>query len=113
MNESGKAVALLLRKQGCKPHELLVVHDDHDLPLGSYKIANPGQGSAGHKGVQSIIDAIGATFPRLRIGISKTPPGVPHRKAGETVLRTITKDDERLLENVFQEILRTHPIGES
>ena len=48
---------------------LFVIHDDLDLPLGKFKLQK-GRGSAGHRGVQSIIDALGTkNFWRLRIGI--------------------------------------------
>jgi len=53
---------------------LLVVYDDVDLPLGSLRM-RPGGGSAGQKGMASIIERLGSEdFPRLRLGIGR-PPG--------------------------------------
>ena len=55
---------------------LLIVYDDLDLPQGSIRLRKTG-GSAGHRGIQSIIDTLGsADFPRLRIGIGKPPDGM-------------------------------------
>jgi PTH1 family peptidyl-tRNA hydrolase len=57
MNLSGKAVQPLLRQMGLLPQDLLVIHDDMDLPAGKIRL-RPGGGSGGHKGIQSIIDHI-------------------------------------------------------
>ncbi len=74
MNESGQAVGALMKFYKIPLENLLVVHDDVDLPLGTLRI-RPGGGSAGQKGVGSIIDRLGKQdFPRLRIGVGR-PPG--------------------------------------
>lgn len=74
MNESGQAVGALVKFYKIHLENLLVVHDDVDLPLGTLRI-RPGGGSAGQKGVESIIDRLGTQdFPRLRIGVNR-PPG--------------------------------------
>ena len=100
MNESGKFVAKILKKHGVKPKEILIVHDDSDIELGKYKISF-GRGSAGHRGVESIIKSFGTkNFWRLRIGIRKTAK----EKAGELVLKKISKKDWEILEKVFQTI---------
>ena len=71
MNLSGTAVAPALRSYHLSPADLLVIHDDLDLPLGRLKITVKG-GSAGHKGIASIIQQLGADqFLRLRLGIGK------------------------------------------
>jgi len=76
MNVSGQAVRDLLRHRRKHPEDLLVVHDDMDLPLGRLRL-RPGNGAAGHNGVQSIIEELGTgSFPRLRIGIGRPPVGV-------------------------------------
>jgi len=78
MNLSGESVALLLSYFKIKAQDLVVVHDDIDLPLGQIKIVK-NHGAAGHKGVLSIFKAIGSkNFTRVRIGISpKTKPKNP------------------------------------
>ena len=69
MNNSGRAVKLLTTHYKLRPTDLLVVHDDIDLPFGTLRLSF-GSGSAGQNGVQSIIDTLGTKdFWRLRIGI--------------------------------------------
>ena len=69
MNLSG-AVIPFLTKQGIKPDQILVVHDELELPFG--KIATKTGGSAkGHNGLKSIIAACGPEFHRLRFGIGR------------------------------------------
>ncbi len=70
MNKSGKAVKVLLNFYKLKPKDLWVVHDDLDIDLGEMKISQA-RGSAGHKGIQSIIDGIKTNdFARFRLGIA-------------------------------------------
>ena len=69
MNESGKTVKNLLKNYKTKPDNLIVMHDDIDLPIGKIRIVK-NRGAAGHKGVESIIKALGTkNFIRFRIGI--------------------------------------------
>ncbi|MFA5744789.1 MAG: aminoacyl-tRNA hydrolase [Candidatus Paceibacterota bacterium] len=69
MNNSGKAVSALVKSPKAAKN-LLVIHDDLDLPLGTLKMVF-GRGSGGHKGVESIMRAIKTKdFARLRVGIS-------------------------------------------
>ncbi len=76
MNLSGQAVSRLCRAQAVSLTRLLVVYDDLDLPLGRLRL-RPGGGSGGHKGMRSIIQALGTQeFARLRVGIGRPPPGV-------------------------------------
>jgi PTH1 family peptidyl-tRNA hydrolase len=75
MNRSGQAVALLLRRFKVLPQELIVVHDDLDLPLGRIRL-RPGGSSGGHWGVESIIDSLGfRDFLRVRVGIGRSGEG--------------------------------------
>ena len=71
MNLSGEAVAGLSRFYKVPVENLLVIHDDIDLPFGVLRL-RPGGGSAGQKGVQSIIEKLGTQdFPRMRFGIGR------------------------------------------
>ncbi len=71
MNLSGESVVLLVRQFGVPLEDLVVICDDLDLPLGKVRIRQRG-GAAGHKGVQSIIAALGSReFPRIRVGIGR------------------------------------------
>ena len=70
MNKSGNAVARFVKSKKAAEN-LVVIHDDLDLPLGRFKISF-NRGSGGHRGVESIIRAIKTeAFVRLRVGISK------------------------------------------
>jgi len=75
MNASGQAVGPLVRFYKLPLERLLVVYDDLDLPFGVLRL-RPRGGHGGHKGMRSIIEALGGRqdFPRLRIGIGR-PPG--------------------------------------
>ena len=69
VNLSGKAVGCLVSKHNVPLGDLLVIHDDLDLPLGKIRL-RPGGGSGGHKGMKSIISVLKSEeFPRLRVGI--------------------------------------------
>ncbi len=76
MNESGRAVAPLVRRFGIEdPSRLVVVHDELDLPLGTVRI-KAGGGLAGHNGLRSIKAHLHTdAFSRVRIGIGKPPGG--------------------------------------
>ena len=104
MNLSGRFVKRVLKKYKTKPGELLLIHDDSDIPLSKYKFSF-GRGSAGHKGVESAINALGTeNFWRLRIGI-RPKAGPPRRvKAGDLVLKKISPKDLKTLGGLFGEI---------
>jgi PTH1 family peptidyl-tRNA hydrolase len=71
MNVSGRAAAHLTRRYGVPTEDLIVVHDDVDLPLGRIRLKRGG-GAAGQKGVLSIADALRSQdFIRVRIGVSR------------------------------------------
>ncbi len=71
MNQSGAAARYLLDRFHATPEELLVVHDEMDLPVGTLRLRASG-GAAGHHGIESIIAAVGTQgFPRLRIGAGR------------------------------------------
>ena len=85
MNESGRAVAPLVRRFGIKDlSNLVVVHDELDLPVGRLKVKTGG-GIAGHKGLQSIRAHLRSdAFTRVRIGVGR-PDFTP--KGGDYVLK--------------------------
>lgn len=68
MNESGSALKKIIKSYKLTAKSLLVVHDDIDLKFGKIRLSQ-NSGSAGHRGVESIIKAVGQNFSRLRIGI--------------------------------------------
>jgi PTH1 family peptidyl-tRNA hydrolase len=71
VNLSGKSVAGLVQKHNIPVSELLVIYDDLDLPVGKIRL-RPSGSSGGHKGMNSIISALGSEdFPRIRVGIGR------------------------------------------
>ena len=104
MNESGLAVKQAAAYFKLKPEEILVVHDDSDQNLGNFKIAFD-QRSAGHHGIQSIIDHLKTQkFWRLKIGIRPAQEAV-RQKAEKFVLKKISKKDVTDLDLIFEEII--------
>lgn len=74
MNVSGPAVVSVLKYFDADPSELLVVHDDIDLPFGRLRV-HFGRGTGGHNGIRSIVTSLGSReFWRLKIGVGR-PPG--------------------------------------
>jgi PTH1 family peptidyl-tRNA hydrolase len=71
VNLSGEAINCLLDKFRAKPADLIVIHDDLDLPVGRIRVRLGGK-SGGHRGIRSSIDCLGSpNFNRVRIGISR------------------------------------------
>lgn len=104
MNNSGKAVKLLIINYGLRIADLWVIHDDLDLPLGKIKISFS-KGSGGHKGVQSIIDELKTKdFVRFRIGIS--PNSKMQLKTKNFVLEKFTKKEEKVLKEIIKRTCR-------
>ena len=94
MNLSGQSVAPLLRFYKIPHEKMLVIVDDLDLPLGTLRLRENG-GSAGHKGMTSIIEQLGSNdFPRLRLGIGRPSGRMP---VEDYVLQNFSEKEEELL----------------
>lgn len=105
MNENGKAAKAVLKSSGSKSDSLLVAHDDSDIELGKYKISF-GRGTAGHNGVESVIENIGTkNFWRLRVGIGKSM-GSKKIKAGDLVLKKISMNDRKFINSAFDDAIK-------
>ena len=105
MNDSGKAVKKLISNFQFPISNLFVVHDDIDLSLGKIKIVK-NRSSAGHKGVQSVINEIGTkNFIRFRIGI-KPISNIQYLKSNiqvdKFVLQKFTKDEEKIINEIIK-----------
>ncbi len=101
MNLSGQAVGPLVSFYKFSLEDILVIYDDLDLPLGTIRL-RPEGGSGGHKGMRSIIQALGSqAFPRLRVGIGR-PPG---NDAVSYVLSDFTADEQITLESVYERVV--------
>ena len=76
MNRSGPAVAPLYRDLADSPGDLIVLHDDLDIPAGQVRLKRGG-GTGGHNGLRSLQEELGTPeFLRIRIGIGRPPQGV-------------------------------------
>ena len=101
MNLSGQAVGQLVSFYKLSLEDILVIYDDLDLPLGTIRL-RPEGGSGGHKGMRSIIEALGSqAFPRLRVGIGR-PPG---NDAVNYVLSDFTADEQITLASVYEKVV--------
>jgi PTH1 family peptidyl-tRNA hydrolase len=88
------------------PKDIIVIHDDSDIVVGTFRLVNDGR-SAGHKGIQSIIDHLHTEdFARVRIGIREKDE-IHRKKAGAFVLSPITAKDKKAFQEVFTEIAQT------
>jgi PTH1 family peptidyl-tRNA hydrolase len=91
MNESGPAIASLLRKHRVDPANLVVVHDEIDLAFGALRVKFGGS-TAGHNGVRSVAAAIRTPdFYRVRLGVGR-PPG--RKDPADWVLEDVAKREE-------------------
>ena len=98
MNRSGQAIGALARFYRIEPAEILVVHDELDLPLGRMR-AKRGGGNAGHNGLKSLTQELGSPdFVRLRLGIGRPEPG---RDVAGFVLEPFGRDETPLVRRVL------------
>jgi PTH1 family peptidyl-tRNA hydrolase len=99
MNESGKAIKKLIQTYHLPLEHVIIVHDDNDLMVGHFKISF-NRGSAGHKGVESIINHLGSQqFYRLRIGIQ--PIKSQRQKAEDLVLKKFSEEEKIIITENF------------
>ena len=110
MNLSGLAVSALVREFEVDPaKDLLVLYDELDLPLGSFKIAERGS-PAGHNGARSITGALGSQeWLRLRIGVGldlppEAPAGGGRRLGKDYLLAPLRKADLSVLDEVLDRV---------
>lgn len=98
MNQAGPAVKVLLEELALSAQDLIVVHDDLDLPLGRLRIKRRG-GSGGHNGILSIISALETeAFCRLKLGIGRPGSGV---EPADYVLSPFSPEEALRLDTVL------------
>lgn len=91
MNDSGDAVRRLVRRYGVTPEQLVVVHDELDLPVAQLRI-KAGGGLAGHNGLRSVRDHLHSdAFVRVRVGVGKP---VSKERGADHVLSRFSKRDQ-------------------
>ena len=107
MNLSGTSVAPLASFYKLKPENIIVIHDDVDVPLGrvKYKI---GGGAGGHNGLKSIDSNIGTNYHRIRIGIGR--PDDPRYDISDFVLGKFSKEEEEVTMIAIHKILDILPL---
>jgi peptidyl-tRNA hydrolase, PTH1 family len=99
MNQSGKALALLRKFYSLILQNIYIVHDDTDISLGNFKISY-GRGSAGHKGIESIIEHFRSkNFNRIRIGVRSS--FFKNEKAEKLVLKNLSFQENQAIKNIF------------
>jgi len=93
VNQSGAAVGCLIRTHNIAPSDLIVIHDDLDLPLGKIRI-RPSGSAGGHKGMSSIISSLSSDdFPRIKVGIGRPV----------TVDGTAISDEDKIVDYVLSD----------
>lgn len=109
MNKSGQAIAALARFYKIDPENILVAHDELDLPPGAVRLKQGG-GHGGHNGLRDTITQLGGSrdFQRLRIGIGH--PGHSSQVTGY-VLGKAPADEQRLMEQAIDDALDILPLA--
>ena len=105
MNDSGMAVQMIAHFYKLTRRDILVVHDDKDLPLGMVKFQE-NRGDAGHNGVKSIIEHLGTqNFTRIRVGVAPADPAKV-KDTGNFVLGKFTAAERKILNKVIENIIK-------
>lgn len=103
MNHSGQSVGLIANFYKIQDRDIIVVHDDKDIPLGEYKIQSD-RGHAGHNGIRSIIETLGTkNFARIRVGIASSNEK-KMKSMGKFVLGKFGLFEKKDLGFVFKEV---------
>mgnify|MGYP000259448945 CR=1 FL=1 len=101
MNLSGQSVASLIKFYKIPLNQLMIIHDDLDLPLGTIRI-RPDGGAGGQKGLQSIIQQLGTNqFARIRLGIGR-PPG--QMDPANYVLQDFTAEEKEIVIQILDRV---------
>ncbi len=103
MNRSGESVAALVKRFKIALSDLIIIHDDLDLPLGRIRLSF-GAGSGGHKGIDSIIDYLDSgDFSRLRVGVGR-PPEATEAAIIDYVLGDFTPEEGQVMKLVIPRV---------
>lgn len=102
MNESGSAVSQAVSYYHIDPEDILIMHDDMDLPTGSVRIRKNGS-AGGQKGMKSIINCLGTSdIARIRIGVGHSDRG-NHDIVPDWVLSPVPKAEKEEFENALKD----------
>jgi peptidyl-tRNA hydrolase, PTH1 family len=106
MNLSGNSVSSLMQRYRLNPEDLVVIHDDLDLPLGKIRIRS-GNSAGGHNGIKSIIACLGTQdFTRIRVGISRPPLEGEEKEQSivEYVLGDFSEEDQPVIRDTISRV---------
>ena len=106
MNLSGKAVQAAMAFYKIAPEQVIVLHDELDLPLGKIRIKQGG-GANGHNGLKDIDQMIGPDYWRIRLGIGH--PGTAEQVHGH-VLSKFTAEERELVDKVNASVVKHFPL---
>ena len=102
MNLSGDSVGPLAKFYKLEPEQVLVIYDELDLPFGTVRIREKGS-AGGHNGMKSIINHLGNSFPRIRLGIGRPPGRMP---VTAYVLQDFGKDETTAVAEMLDRTVR-------
>jgi len=109
MNRSGQSVGAIARFYKIQPDEVLVVHDELDLPPGAAKLKKGGS-SGGHNGLKDITSVLGTQdYWRLRIGIGHPRTLNLNQPVADFVLHRPRREEQLLIEEAIEKALRIIP----
>lgn len=104
MNLSGESVISVVNFYKIKPENLIVIHDEMEIPFGMIKPSNS-RNSAGHNGVKSINNYIKYNYNRVRVGIGR--PKIIGQDVGQYVISKFTKDEMERLNDIYTNSILT------
>lgn len=103
MNESGRAIAKIIKFYKVHLKNIYIIHDDKDLNFGTLRI-RPSGSSAGHKGVQSIIEHLCTqNFTRFRVGIKN--PLIEKMDTADFVLSNFSREEQKELPEIIKAVI--------
>ena len=105
MNLSGESVQSIVAFYKIRPEDMIVFHDDLDLPVGKVKVKIAG-GSGGHNGIKNIDAHVGQNYMRVRIGIDKSK----NIDTADYVLGKPSLVEQKILDDLFEQIAEHVPL---
>lgn len=108
MNLSGEAALYMASFMKILPEDIIVIYDDMDLPIGTFKISVGGS-HGGHNGVRSIEDSLKSTnFTRIRVGIGRPPDNMD---VSDFVLSPFTKQERQKIKLITDDIIEASRVA--
>ena len=108
MNGSGRAVQALMAFHKLTPHQILVVHDELDLPAGAARL-KVGGGHGGHNGLRDLHEQVGPEYRRLRLGVGH--PGEKHLVTHYLTSGRPSAADQKLIDEAIEAAVEALPLA--